>query len=179
MFIVDCAWNDWSEWGSCDATCGGGTQVRRRTVDSLAANGGTDCTGYEEDIRACNTQCCPGKLINYCCLNLNSAQVQSWSLFIVDCSWGEWTEYGACSEDCDGGNQTRVRVKTLESCGGNECGGDDIEIQSCNNDPCPGNKINMLIDISVGTILFHLHSWLFLEWMDCMGILLSFLQWRQ
>ena len=63
MFIVDCAWNDWSKWGSCDATCGGGARVRRRTVNSLAAYGGTECTGYEEEIQACNNDCCPGKAI--------------------------------------------------------------------------------------------------------------------
>ena len=57
---------------------------------------------------------------------------------IVDCLWGEWTEFGACSEECGGGNQTRVRVKTLESCNGAPCTGDDVEIQPCNVDCCPG-----------------------------------------
>ena len=64
-------------------------------------------------------------------------------VIIVDCSWGEWTEFGACSENCDGGLQTRVRVKTLESCGGTTCTGDDIELQTCNNDPCSGKVINV------------------------------------
>ena len=65
------------------------------------------------------------------------------STYIVDCSWGEWTDYGACSEECGGGNQTRVRVKTLELCNGAPCIGDDIEIQSCNEDCCPGKVISI------------------------------------
>ena len=39
--------------------------MRRRTVDSLAEYGGTECTGYEEEIQVCNTQCCPGEMNIY------------------------------------------------------------------------------------------------------------------
>ena len=61
VYIVNCAWSEWSMWGTCDATCGGGTQVKRRTINTLAANGGADCPGYEEEIQDCGTVCCPGE----------------------------------------------------------------------------------------------------------------------
>ena len=64
-------------------------------------------------------------------------------MLVVDCSWGEWTEYGACSEECGGGYQTRFRIKSLESCNGAPCTGDDIDIQSCNTNCCPGKVVNV------------------------------------
>jgi len=39
----------WSDWGTCSASCGGGTQTR-------TCNGGTDCVG--ESTQSCNTQEC-------------------------------------------------------------------------------------------------------------------------
>ena len=79
-------------------------------------------------------------IVNYLLITIDSAAVQSCHL--VDCSWSEWTDYGACSEECGGGDQTRVRTKTLESCGGLQCTGDDIETQSCNLQCCPSESIN-------------------------------------
>ena len=66
------------------------------------------------------------------------------SVYIVDCSWSEWTAWGACSATCNGGTQDRVRVITMEeSGGGNQCTGDNIDFQSCMTDPCPGKLINV------------------------------------
>ena len=61
IFTVDCVWGAWGEWESCDVSCGGGSQVRRRTVDTVAAHGGTECTGDEEESLVCNSDPCPGK----------------------------------------------------------------------------------------------------------------------
>ena len=46
----------WSTWGSCSATCGGGTQARSCT-SPVPANGGAACSGATS--QACNTQACP------------------------------------------------------------------------------------------------------------------------
>jgi len=55
---VDCAVSAWSDWSTCSATCGGGTQTRSRTVNTPAANGGMACPALT-DSQACNTNPCP------------------------------------------------------------------------------------------------------------------------
>jgi len=57
------AWGEWSEFGTCSATCEGGTQVRTRLCDSPAAQyGGNDCTAdgsSDTDNQVCNEEKCP------------------------------------------------------------------------------------------------------------------------
>ena len=56
---VDCELSDWS---SCSATCGGGSQNRFITVE--AKFGGKDCIGKQE--KKCKLRECPGEsLSNY------------------------------------------------------------------------------------------------------------------
>ena len=75
------------------------------------------------------------------------------STYVVDCSWGEWTDYGACSEECGGESQTRIRVKTLESCGGEPCQDEDLDVMviGCNSDPCPGKIIYLTLMLMIYT----------------------------
>ena len=48
----------WSNWGTCSATCGGGTQTRTCT-NPAPANGGANCEG--DATQSCNTNAClPG-----------------------------------------------------------------------------------------------------------------------
>ena len=55
---VNCIWGEWSAWGTCPVSCGGGTQERSRPIAVEAANGGVDCAGDASERRQCNTNYC-------------------------------------------------------------------------------------------------------------------------
>ena len=62
FFLVDGAWSEWSEFGDCSASCGGGAQSRTRTCTNPAPqHGGKDCDGLAEESQECNSQQCPSK----------------------------------------------------------------------------------------------------------------------
>merc|ERR1712117_211687 len=57
---VDCSWSSWTAWGSCSASCDGGTQSRYRNSTIEGSNGGAECTeGDDTELQTCNTNACP------------------------------------------------------------------------------------------------------------------------
>ena len=60
-------------------------------------------------------------------------------IFIVDGGFGEWEEWGPCTQHCGGGDQTRTRRcdNPIPQFGGWKCFGAFTECQRCNLDPCP------------------------------------------
>ena len=61
----------WSEWSTCTASCGGGTQTRSRTCDNSASqDDDTACNSDgspEEESQPCAVEDCRGNVL----LNLN------------------------------------------------------------------------------------------------------------
>lgn len=58
-------WSPWSGWGTCSRTCNGGQMRRYRTCDNpRPSNGGRACGGADTQIQRCNTDMCPGELLN-------------------------------------------------------------------------------------------------------------------
>lgn len=110
---VACQLSDWTSWGGCSATCGGGSQSRSRTVQTAAACGGAACAGALTDQQSCGTACCP-----------------------VDCVLTMWSSWSACSVTCGAGTQSRTRTtQTAASCGGT-CSDGVSESRDCLNAPC-------------------------------------------
>jgi hypothetical protein len=114
---IDCV-GSWGPWGSCNATCHGGTQNTTYSVTGAAANGGAACEAADGDIRTqpCNTQPCPGECVG---------------------SWGPWDN---CSASCGGGTQTSTYSVSLASTNGGaacEAADGDTRTQSCNTQACP------------------------------------------
>jgi len=104
-------WGDWSE-STCTATCGGGIEVRRRSVTQAPANGGAACQAVVES-RPCNSSPCP-----------------------LDCVVRAWNAWTACSLSCGSGTQTRTpRLKTDVLNGGASCPSE--QSQPCNTHVCP------------------------------------------
>ena len=57
---VDCEWGNYGPWSTCSATCGGGTQIRRRNIKRNSQSGGQPCKqGQGEEVQLCETQECP------------------------------------------------------------------------------------------------------------------------
>lgn len=58
--VIDCVGN-YTSWGPCSKSCGGGVQNRMFLVTTPAANGGKDCPASNGTVesQACNTQACP------------------------------------------------------------------------------------------------------------------------
>ena len=62
LFTVNGAWSEWSKYGSCSVSCGGGTFSRTRACDNpAAAHGGIECEGTNIEHAICNTHNCPSE----------------------------------------------------------------------------------------------------------------------
>jgi hypothetical protein len=123
----DCAVEEWSEWGVCSSTCGGGVSERTRNY-ILGTPDGKPC-GCEHALKEkqyCNIEPC-----------------------IVDGNWNAWGTWEDCSVTCGGSVQRRFREcnDPKPSNGGKPCVGEDFEVKECNTlkcpgaDDCPSNKV--------------------------------------
>ena len=60
----DCpSWTEWSTWGECSTTCGGGTCQRQRMCKLPDGTDvpSTQCSGTDTETKTCNENKCPGK----------------------------------------------------------------------------------------------------------------------
>ncbi|XP_076802146.1 uncharacterized protein LOC143446411 isoform X2 [Clavelina lepadiformis] len=112
-------WEDFGKWSDCSATCGGGSQTRKRMCKDGAnprviSNG---CIGEGIEKRSCNTIPCPG---NH--------------------EWGEWSDWKTCTSvfQCYG-QQTRTRIclQEIETIASTLCNGSSIETRFCSPEHCP------------------------------------------
>ena len=105
---------EWSIWGACSKTCGGGIKTRSWITERPAENDGSCEMGGEVETDDCNTQPCP-----------------------VDCV-GNWGDWGDCNKTCGGGTKSRTwNVTTTEKHGGTCEMRGKTETESCNTTPCP------------------------------------------
>lgn len=77
---VDCVYGEWSAWGACSASCGGGQTQRSRQINSRPENGGRTCDGLLEEIKGCNSHLC--------------SEDQAPEEIAQNCVWEEWEEWG-------------------------------------------------------------------------------------
>ena len=62
---VNCTWKEWSDWSTCNTTCGGGWQLRARD-QKPEQHGGEPCLGPDSERQMCNTEECPSAFILIC-----------------------------------------------------------------------------------------------------------------
>jgi len=110
---VDCELSKWTPWSKCSVDCGGGQRERKRNVlTSPSGRSGRACDNSVKETEPCNTQPC--KLCDP-----------------VDCVWGDWHDWGACSK-CNGQRKRYRFVRQHSECGGTRCSpGDNKQISNC------------------------------------------------
>ena len=55
---VDGQWGLWTSWSTCNSTCGGGSQTRKRLCNNPPPDGGIDCIGDAKETQSCNQYGC-------------------------------------------------------------------------------------------------------------------------
>ncbi|XP_060586807.1 SCO-spondin-like isoform X3 [Ruditapes philippinarum] len=110
---VDGVLSEWSEFYSCNATCGGGIQWRNRTCIG-PFHGGANCTDPLESSRNCNMHECP-----------------------IDGVYNLWSPWESCDVTCGKGIQWRNRTCDGPFYGGAACDGPAKQNQTCNDFHCP------------------------------------------
>jgi len=117
----DCVAGEWSKWGQCSKTCGGGQQTRTRAVLYAAWGGGLDCVLQETRncAEAANLLPCP-----------------------EDCEVESWSGWGACSQKCGSGMQSRRRGAIVAAAhGGKRCPA-LYEGRTCNPQHCSCSHVH-------------------------------------
>lgn len=111
-----CAFTEWTNQGSCSATCGT-TGVQLQTRTRIAA-GSQDCSTHPmQQYVPCNRNPCP-----------------------VDCAVGDWGDWSPCTTSCGGGTRVRSRpVITKATNGGTACPA-LTEVAPCNTATCAYNS---------------------------------------
>ncbi|XP_067016400.1 SCO-spondin-like isoform X2 [Acropora muricata] len=100
-------WTSWGSWYHCSATCGRGTQYRKR---SCTKPGGVGCVGNGFEYRSCFLRHCT-----------------------TDGGWSHWSRWGHCTGSCGSGIQTRKRTCTNPppGYGGAKCSGPAEQHKNC------------------------------------------------
>jgi len=102
----------WGNWNTCTATCGGGMQTRKASVQREAQAGGNACPVVQQ--RSCNQDDCP-----------------------INCAMNAWAGWGPCSKSC-GTGAVRSRERTVgvaAQYGGEACSTSTMSI-SCDVVAC-------------------------------------------
>uniref|UniRef100_A0A7S2E114 Spondin-like TSP1 domain-containing protein n=2 Tax=Alexandrium andersonii TaxID=327968 RepID=A0A7S2E114_9DINO len=118
-----CVLSEWTEWDTCDETCGIGQQRTQRQIMEFPENGGQTCDKVDEQeggalmkTRGCEAKeaCSP-----------------------EDCKVSEWEDWSVCSAQCGTGQRTRRR-EVLQNRGldGVGCNLNISEVARCEMPAC-------------------------------------------
>jgi hypothetical protein len=112
----DCSFSLWSSWSECSTRCGTGSKTRTRSVKAPASQDGKGCQGALKEVLPCTVNDCE----------------------VLDCRWGDWDDWSACSMSCDAGVKHRGRiVEKHPKNGGRACEPEDKEQAApCNTQAC-------------------------------------------
>lgn len=140
---VDGEWAAWEEWTECSATCQSGARFRHRQVAVMANEFGKPPVGDIQEVELCN--------VDVQCVEP------------LDCQFGTWSEWSACSDECDGVSSRFREVDVYGRGSGRHCSGPLIETHPCN--PGLGELTPPQCRVAGNTIDCQLDLWT--EWSMC------------
>ncbi|KRZ76392.1 SCO-spondin [Trichinella papuae] len=149
---IEGAWSPWSPWSNCSASCGIGTQIRKRQCENgKCLNGtsieeqicnGVDCSSWTSwsEWSKCSASCGNGaRLRSRTCRTdqpCEGPSVDFENCIGTNCSsWSEWSAWSTCSRSCGVGKQSRNRQCKYDL--STECDGHSEELKTCNDQDCP------------------------------------------
>lgn len=156
-------WSNWSKFGVCTRSCGGGTRSKNRTCH-MGSPGDEGCPGNATLTENCNELTC-SKFANWgiwsgcaavqgscgagtqtrnrdCivgtagqdCLGLK----RETAMCNIKCStWGDWGDWEPCSVSCGMGSHKRFQTCDKGAKGENCTGTAQSDTEDCNDFPCP------------------------------------------
>eukprot|EP00929_Paragymnodinium_shiwhaense_P017134 TRINITY_DN1260_c0_g2_i1.p1 TRINITY_DN1260_c0_g2~~TRINITY_DN1260_c0_g2_i1.p1 ORF type:complete len:1993 (+),score=486.90 TRINITY_DN1260_c0_g2_i1:90-6068(+) len=109
---TDAEWADWEEWQPCSKSCEGGLTWRQRKAAREANHCGKPLEGKYREFSTCNvdTPCEPD----------------------IDCKFGDWSAWGACSRTCGGVMKRSRGIEVFPQRNGIYCQGPMKETAPCN-----------------------------------------------
>ena len=123
---------EWGKWELCTHTCGGGIQIRARSIHG----GMHGSCGRTLETRDCASQPC-------------TTAVDSDSSS-VDCVMAQWEAWEPCSHLCGGGTKNRTRgILTGAALGGRECG-ITMQTAQCETQDCLEDDLAKDMDCVMG-----------------------------
>jgi competence ComEA-like helix-hairpin-helix protein len=118
---TDCKLAAWSEWSSCDVTCGKGVRHATRGIAVHDTNGGAKCPAANSAERKKTYKCDQGDCPRACVMT----------------PWGDWSMCGALSRGRTCGNGSMERVRTVHLEGVASACPHSRESKPCALAPCP------------------------------------------
>jgi len=113
---VDCVFEEWSDWGPCQYSCGPTNTMRSRKIKTVAEGGGKECSDILSDTKGCENIPCP-----------------------EDCHWNQWGQWSHCSASCGRGTRFATRTSVEGKNGGACCTGEPNKTTDCFFEACNVN----------------------------------------
>lgn len=142
-----CQTSDWSSWSECTGPC---TFLSSRSIRVREPLSSGLCDKSLEEERACSCHSdaeadavkaavtAAAKAAEAARNAAKDGSEGSQDEERINCQWGDWHDWEACTKRCNTGITRRTRdVLRAANTLGSECQGENRQTQNCNDTPCP------------------------------------------
>ncbi|XP_077980914.1 A disintegrin and metalloproteinase with thrombospondin motifs 6-like [Glandiceps talaboti] len=132
---IDGQWGEWTSWGVCSRTCGGGVSTSERHCDSpRPAHGGKFCIGERKKYKSCNTDDCEPNSRDF-----RELQCSKYDNELFNNKYHTWKPFTGsqvkkCALHCLAVNYHFYTEKSPQVIDGTRCSKDSLDI--CINGQC-------------------------------------------